>query len=254
VAIQEIRDQENVDHLLTLLGQGWDKVICGEAPGREGNSEMSAFLYRSARARFRGKAEQLVLGDKELILGKYQFARPPFLVGFDVGRSRLTACTAHTYFGAERGPKLDRRIAEIGALAALVVKRARKEDATAILLGDLNVVGPDDPTMAPLRKHDIALAKEFLMPTNAKGDKFFAQIAFKPTQEGARLVRAGVFPVFDHVFRSTDGAMYREEMMKSAAWDTGVSKGKALDTTQFYAKWRTFQMSDHFPVWVEFAV
>jgi hypothetical protein len=255
VAIQEIRDKENVDRLLTLLGAGWNKVICGEAPGREGNSERSAFLYRSAKARCRGEVEQLVLAKKDLILGKHQFARPPFLVGFDVGRSRLTACTAHTYFGAERGPKLQRRIAEIAALAALVIKRARKEDATAILLGDMNVVGPSDPTMAPLRKHDIALAKEFLMPTNAKGDKFFTQIAFKPSQAGPRLMRAGVFPLFDHVFRSTDVAIYQEEMIKSAAWDTRASKGKLpLDPKQFYATWRTFQMSDHFPVWVEFAV
>jgi hypothetical protein len=255
VAIQEIRDKANIDRLLALLGPGWDKVICGEAPGVEGNSEMGAFLYRSSKAKFLGDVEQLVLGKKDLLLGKHQFARPPFLVNFEVGESKLTACTAHTYYGAIRGDKLTRRIAEITALAKLVSVRATKEKSTAFLLGDLNVVGPGDPTMAPLQRYELSLPDEFLRPTNVKGDKFYTQIAFKATKTGFRLRRAGAFPVFDHVFRAADAEIYGDDMKSSSAWETGQKKkGAKREPEDFYDTWRTFQISDHNPVWVALAI
>ena len=254
VAIQEVRDRAKVDHLLALLGPGWKKVICGEAPGREGNSEMSAFLYRTGKMESQGEVEQLVLGKRDRILGEHQFARPPFLANFQSARSKLTLCTAHTYFGATRGPKLQRRIAEIATLAKLTVRRAEKEQSTAILLGDLNVVGPDDDTMAPLKKHGIALPDRHLSPTNVRGDKFYTQIAFKPTHEGPRLRGAGAFPLFDHVFRASDAERYASEMKTTSAWDTSSRRKRNLDVEEFYPKWRTFQMSDHNPVWAHFAV
>jgi exonuclease III len=243
-------------------------VICGEAPGQEGNSEMSAFLYRSAYARFLGEVEQVVLGKKQLVLGKHQFARPPFVVNFEVGaldqasadgraiagRSRITACTAHTYYGAAQGPKFKRRVAEINALTQLVVNRAKRESSTAFLLGDLNVVGPGDDTMEPLRRRQIALPDELLVPTNVKGDKFYTQIAFQATQVGPRLRNAGVFPIFDYMFRPDDRSLYQKEMQASAAWETRARKRRNPDPQEFYEEWRTFQLSDHLPVWIELDV
>ena len=254
IAVQEVRDESIVDRLLELLGSGWTKLLCGEATGEEGNSEMSAFLCRSSRLTFLGKVEQVVLGRRDLVQGKYQFARQPFLGNFQTARSKLTVCTSHTYFGAARGEKYKRRVAEIETLAKLVVRLAEREQSTAVLLGDLNVVGPDDATMKPLRRYQIALADRYLRADNVKGDKFYTQIAFKPTQEGMRLRGSGVFPVFTHVFREEDQPRYASEMKRTQAWDTASRKGDAPDPTDFYGKWRTYQLSDHMPVWVRFAV
>lgn len=254
IAIQEVRDRKNIERLLTLLGPAWNHVVGGEAPGLEGNSEMAAFLYRSGRVSFLGEVEQVVLANKELILGKYQFARPPFIANFRAGTSTLTLCTAHTYYGAASGAKLARRIAEISALAKLIVRRADKEDSTAILLGDLNVVGPKDPTMEPLSRNQIRLAERYLQPTNVQRDKFYSQITFKPTQQGPRLRTAGVFPVFDNVFRSIDIQRYRSDMERTDAWDTGRRKRGEASLENFYLKWRTYQISDHLPVWAQFGL
>lgn len=50
--------------------------------------------------------------------------------------------------------------------------------------------------------------------------------------------RAGVFDFFEHVYRSADAATYQQQVPASATYNT----------------WRTFQMSDHLPMWCEFQI
>ena len=253
VALQEVRDERSVDRLLSLLGAGWSKVICGEAPGRAGNSEMCAILYRTDRLRFTGHVEQIVLAPRSLVLDEHQFARPPFLAEFAIEDTRLLLCTAHVYFGAKRGRKYERRVGEIRALCREVSARSKKRKSTAVLMGDLNVVDLDDETMRPLTRAGMALDESFLQPTNAAGDKFYSQIALQVTQTGPRLRRAGVVGVFDLVFRPGDLERYEKDMLESRAWETSSRRGPS-NREAFFAKWRTYQMSDHLPVWVELRV
>jgi exonuclease III len=262
VALQEVRSVDNVDQLLGLLGAGWDKVICGEAPGRSGNHEMSAFLYRHKRVEFEGEVEQVLLPESDLIQGLYQFARPPFIVSFKTKvkprskakQSKITACTAHVYFGATRGEKYERRVKEIKVLVKRLLKRARKAGSTALLLGDLNIVDPEDETMMPLKRADLALVKSYLAPSNAARDRFYTQIAFRPTQDGPRLSRTDVFSIFDYAFRDGDHERYHREMQASKAWDTRKRKSGEVDPAAFFQKWRTYQLSDHLPLWAEFRI
>jgi hypothetical protein len=251
VAIQEVQNKELVDRLVCLLGADWDKVLCGEAVGVDGNHEMTAFLYRRTKATFLGYVEQLMLSRGQLILKKYQFARPPFLAEFKIGKWKLLTGSAHIYFGAQNGAKLDRRIAEIDTLAKLIVKRGTKTQAIPIILGDLNVVGPDHKTMEPLRKQRLALPDELLVPTNASGDKFFTQIAFLPTHDGPRITKSGVFKLFEIVFKDGDLDRYVLEMETSIAWDSKPNRSPGQDYQGFYKKWRTLQLSDHYPVWTD---
>ena len=57
-------------------------------------------------------------------------------------------------------------------------------------------------------------------------------------------------PIFDSVFRLTDIDRYRTGMETSVTRELGRRKS----TEQFYLDWRTFQISDHMPVWVQFAL
>jgi exonuclease III len=262
VALQEVRSEANVDQLLSLLGAGWEKVICGEAVGPSGNQEMSAFLYRHKRIEFEGRVEQVVLPSSALIHGRHQFARPPFVATFRTkvkGRERarsstITACTAHVYFGATRGAKYERRVKEIEALVSRVLTRAKKTGSTAILLGDLNVVNLEDATMRPLKRSDMALAESYLSPTNVARNRFYTQIAFRPTQEGPRLSRAGVVEVFNFAFRDGDYTSYLKEMRASKAWDTQKRRSGKVRPATFFKRWRTYQLSDHLPVWAHFRI
>lgn len=250
VAIQEVQEERHVEHLLRLLGGDWAPLMSGKAVGVGGNREMSAFLYRKSRVESLGKVDQLTLPKSDLILKKDQFRRPPFLASFEACGWKLLACSAHLYFGKESGEEYDIRVAEIRTLARLLTKRAKKKGATPLLLADLNVVGPGDDTMKALERYDLKLPERFLAPTNVAGDKFFDQIAFGAIHDGPRVKRSGVFKVFEHVFRETDAGSYENEMESSQGWENKSEEG-AIELSDFYRNWRTYQISDHYPVWVE---
>jgi len=275
IAIQEIQNREPVDRLLQLLGDDWQIAIGGEAIGPAGNKERTAFLYRKNLVKALGSYEEVKLKKSELILKKYQFARPPFLVEFQLGKWKILAASAHIYFGARSGMPLNQRVAEIAALAKKMVSMGEERGATPMLLGDFNVVAPNHKTMKPLEQSGLALPSDWLTPTNAGGDRYFTQIAFRPTHKGPRAEANGVFKVFDFVFRDGDYEKYEADMRRSIAWETKeakaakASKGaKAMKRTKngkapranrsakvepfdFYKTWRTMQMSDHYPVWAD---
>src|SRR5690606_2579653 len=117
------------------------------------------------------------LSKTSLVGGQDQFARSPFLVRFQSGWFKFYLCTVHLYFGDETGDKFQRRVAEIDSIAGNPRKRAQKDGQNYILLGDMNVVSPDDDTMKALRKHKFVLPADLTLDadlarwvSNMKGD------------------------------------------------------------------------------------
>jgi hypothetical protein len=113
----------------------------------------------------------------------------------------------------------------------LSLDRLKPEDATMKAITDAGFVVPDE-----LKK---------LPGSNVARNKYYDQIAYykelsamKPT--GA----AGIFDFYEHVYRATD-EMSDEETYK-ALWGTTKSTG--------YKDWRTYQMSDHLPMWIEMSI
>jgi hypothetical protein len=51
--------------------------------------------------------------------------------------------------------------------------------------------------------------------------------------------KAGVFDFFEHVYRADQEAEYEQER-----------NGRGSS----YEQWRTYRMSDHLPMWIEFAI
>ena len=87
--------------------------------------------------------------------------------------------------------------------------------------------------------------------SNVKQDKFYDQIALWTGESSRRRTythilpyRAGVLDFFDVVYRTDEEATYRPFMRKPGSDDFYSS----------YAKWRTYQMSDRLPMWVELHV
>jgi len=84
--------------------------------------------------------------------------------------------------------------------------------------------------------------------SNVKQDKFYDQIALWTGESSRRKTytrihpyRAGVFDFFDVVYRKDEEDTYRPFMRKPGSDDFYSS----------YTSWRTYQMSDHLPMWVE---
>ena len=203
------------------------------------------------------EAAQIVLPPNSLVGGPQQFARTPFIVSFQTGWLKINLATVHIYYGSGAAG-IERRKDEIRRLTALLADRAKSDsdsdaDSYFIALGDFNIVGPEHVTMDALRTNDFVIPEplQTVPGSNVKQDKFYDQIALWNGESSRRKTytrilpyRAGVFDFFDVVYRTDEGEMYRPFMRKPDSDDSYSS----------YLSWRTHQMSDHLPMWVELHV
>ena len=172
----------------------------------------------------------------------------------------------------EKDKGMRRRKAEIAKLTEFLAERAASErDSDAgnffIVLGDFNIVDKEHGTMKALESNGFTVPKALkkVPGSNVDKSKSYDQIAYwtppKPKGKSEALGvtkvevgRAGVFDFFETVFRrgrfdpdGTDEAYYTPIMEEMHAESGSTGKWK-------YKDWRTFQMSDHLPMWVELRV
>ncbi|MGE0785682.1 MAG: endonuclease/exonuclease/phosphatase family protein [Sandaracinaceae bacterium] len=188
--------------------------------------------------------------------GVMQFARTPYYVAFQVGWLKLILSTVHIYYGEEsaRSAGMQRRIDEIDRLTELLRQRANDErdsDSASLflVLGDFNIVGKEHGTMTALQRRGFVIPdaiQQIPAGTNVERTKFYDQIAYYARPGHAEAIprvqplRAGVFDFFEHVYRmGGDEKELTKEMRREG--------GRGWE----YATWRTYQMSDHLPMWVE---
>lgn len=280
VAIQEVnRDLSALRTVMAILGREWDYIATDTTEGTGGNGERMAFVFNTEKVRFRKIAGEVVLPDGQLIVARkkmegkdqpgiertavetrQQFARSPFLVAFQAGWFRFSLCTVHIYYGDDSGDQLAQRIDEIRKLVAFFAHRQDSENPDTdglgavenyVLLGDFNVVSPEHETMKALK------SKGFTVPAaidGAKvrklGDHFYDQIAVRVKDPRFAVTGGGMIDLFADVFRDgeEDRALYADHV------PARNPEGKKATTPDArYRQWRTWQMSDHAPLWIEIA-
>lgn len=268
VAIQEINEIEEFDdYIMPILGREWQYIatdVTDRALG--GNGERLTYLYDTRKIWFKNIAGELVLPSKLLISaavetedkenkfyeGK-QFRRSPFVASFQSGWFKFDICTVHIYFGDESGDKLEQRRQEIERVASFFGKRADrslKEGRSLILLGDFNIVHPEHETMKALTDSGFVVPKNLANPTNFGNTNYYDQIAFKAPEEVMKHIEkkgnAGVFDIFENLFRHEDWQTYVPEMKKAPQG----KKKKPGEFEDYFDTWLTFHLSDHKPLWV----
>ena len=181
-----------------------------------------------------------------------QFARSPYVAGFRAGWAYLTLLTAHIYYG--KSVAVDpRRLQEITDFAQTVAKNAEKystapqyepgkvsDAGNLIMLGDFNIFNREDITLQAITDAGFVVPPELLqLPgSNVARNKHYDQIAYHRKLSKMRTTgRAGIFDFYEHVYR--DEAAY-----------AGPRNGRGSS----FNEWRTYQMSDHLPMWIEFSV
>jgi endonuclease/exonuclease/phosphatase family metal-dependent hydrolase len=284
VAVQEInRDLTAWERVMTILGREWDYIATDTTKGTGGNNERMVFVYNTEKVWFRKIAGEIVLPKEDLIatqnpikvpedhiapstpiasvFEQVQFARSPFLVAFQSGWFRFSLCTAHLYYGAATGAKKRQRIEEIKALVKFFADRQDKVSQREydrhgvlenyILLGDFNVVKPEDDTMRALRSNG------FVVPDAIDGDKvrqagnhYYDQIAVRVKDSRFKVLGGGMLQMYEDVYRDADFDLYAPHL---PAKDPEGGKSAAKNPKDIYRKWRTWQMSDHHPLWIEIA-
>lgn len=230
------------------LPDGLNVVETGEDGRIALDLDSASSMMREATVGLPGKA---LRGDS------LQFARTPFLVAFQCGWLKLILCTVHIYYGKGKSG-LARRNAEIRRLTEFLADRARSErDSDAenffFVLGDFNIVGRNHATWESLHTNGFQVPEalqQIPLGSNVARDKAYDQIAYwseAGRDDRGRLFvdvdRAGIFDFFQHVFRDRGddpGGADRERY-------SPLIENPAVD----YREWRTYQMSDHLPMWVE---
>jgi len=203
------------------------------------------------------EAGEIVLPPNSLVGGPQQFARTPFIASFQAGWLKINLATVHIYYGTGAAG-IEQRKEEIRRLTALLAERAKSDsdsdaDSYFIVLGDFNIVDRKHETMEALLTNDFVTPKPLqeIPGSNVKQDKFYDQIALWVGKSNRRKTythiipyRAGVFDFFDIVYRTDEEDTYHPFMRKAGSQEFYSS----------YASWRTYQMSDHLPMWVELQV
>lgn len=232
IAIQEVqRDVAALQALMVWLGPDWGLMMTDVTRGARAGSERLAFIFDTRRVRPSGLAAELVLSTEDMSgngAGKLheQFARTPYAVAFISKGITFVLTTVHIRWGtgnAERTP-------EIAGIADWLKRWSKEIDGAgldSIALGDWNIQRVRDETYLALTSTGLITPPE-LAPGADGGDPAepaFDQIAWFPEQKRLRYTgRAG-----------------------RVRW-----KGQIL--TQIDATEVTYRISDHMPIWAEFAV
>lgn len=233
IAIQEVKRDTMAIRMLVndFLGANWGVLLSDVTEGSAGNQERLAYVYDKRRVVPTGLAGELVLPPTPEGDPVEQFARTPYIVGFQAATERFSLLTAHIKYGASP----EERLPELKALARYVAEEIRDrartvgaEETNLIVLGDFNI---DQREGNPL--FDAFVSSGLYVPTPLWGlkttygtePKFYDQIAW--FQGDLTLInqdRAGVIDFADAVFKQL---------------------------TLWEMSWR---VSDHFPLWTEFII
>jgi exonuclease III len=293
LAVQEIcRSLAPLRRVMKLLGDSYDLIVTDVTEGPSGNMERLGFIYNKKKVSFRNVAGEIVLPFSSQISDvtkQRQFARTPFSCNFRAGWFDFVFSTVHIYYG-KQSPTSDeykRRVKEIASVARFIKKLSEKEKDSYILVGDFNIDLPGDEAFNALADEGFKMFQNNI-GSNAKKNKFYDQISWVPDNTRLRQAESdrnqGVFDVFEAVFTENQVARYRRDVkstlngnLDEARQDLAEAEAKGSATKiksaknriedleetladpdkleQYYINtWRTFQVSDHFPLWVELEI
>ena len=190
-----------------------------------------------------------------------QFKRTPFIASFQSGWLKFDICTVHLYYGSSSGAKLAQRVEEIATIAEYLSTRADRalgDDRALILLGNFNIVSPQHKTMKALTDNGFVVPKTLQENPTTRTKKHYDQIGFKTKPELIQYVEsrstdplkrnAGVVPLFETVFTENEFDSYSDIVKKQTT--AGKAATTKAELKKAYMEWRTYQFSDHYPMWV----
>jgi endonuclease/exonuclease/phosphatase family metal-dependent hydrolase len=239
VAIQEVRsDLTALRTLMRRLGSNWEFLVTDVTAGQRGNGERLTYVFDRRKLRPSGLVGELVIdettfGDAATPL-RHQFARTPYLVSFASPDASIafTLMTLHIDYGkkpADRTP-------EIITFAERLKDDAADPDEFSrnlIALGDFNIDRWDDPNGQAFVSVGLTPPEELLNQPrsifdNAKTQHYFDQIAW---------------------FTSGD----REELTLQYTKQAGRVEWTKYVLTDLSNTAKSWRISDHYPLWAQFA-
>ncbi len=241
IAIQEARaNLKSLRHMMKILGQNWGLILSDVTKGSPGNGERLAFVFDTRRIRLSGLACELVVPQEKLSeisqdnLDK-QFARTPYAVSFQSGNKTFILVTLHVIYGKKAAD----RVPELKAIAEWLADWAKDINAwghNLIALGDFNIDRHGD------KLYDAFVSTGLYVPDDineiprtifdsSKENYFYDQISWFTGKDGTPALSL--------------------EYLRGGSFDFTQTALKTLGLTKNQLSWR---ISDHYPLWAEFAM
>jgi endonuclease/exonuclease/phosphatase family metal-dependent hydrolase len=240
VAVQEVRGNlRALRYLLKVLGDDWGFILTDVTKGPQGNDERLAFLFDTRRVKPSGLACEIVVWIEDAAAVSAgaldrQFARTPYAVSFISSGQTFILVTLHVNYGKQAAD----RIPELKAIADWLAAWAEREfgwDHNVICLGDFNIDRENDPLY-----------------------QAFTSTGLTPAEPLKGLPRT----IFDtaaapHYYDQI--AWFTKGQQKRPVLNLDCSAGGSFDFVPELLGNRTrvdlsWHISDHYPLWVEFAV
>jgi hypothetical protein len=253
VAIEEAQKRLGaLRELLLGLGRNWTVILTDPVEDDKGDDERLAFVFDRSRLQVDGLACELVVpyswspkkrpktGIPAIAL-KRQFARTPYAVTFKRRSAVFTLVVLHVYWGGKSGQPVKDRADELNSIATWLKEWARDPDTwdqNLICLGDFNIDRRGSALWQAFTSTNLTVPEELQSPHRLVGGKplehFYDQIAwFTEEADGSK-------PLLSLRY-SEQGGMF--DWSQTALADSGLT-----------AQQKSFRISDHYPLWVEFAV
>lgn len=246
VAIQELKGNlRALRDLLKWLGEDWSFLMTDITLGSAGNDERMAFLFDRRRVKPSGLACELVVPPEWLQRDPAihpqalirQFVRTPYAVSFRAADATVILVTLHVDYGDSAAA----RIPELTGIAHWMRAWANRSSSWShnlITLGDFNIDRRGDPLWQAFTSTGLttpaqldAAPRTVFAGEDDPDKKFYDQIAWFETASGVKqlsleFVDAGYVDFMPFVYRDT-----------------------ALSTRSI-----SYRISDHYPLWSEFAI
>ncbi len=244
IAIQEVvGDLRALRDMMKFLGDDWSFLMTDVTAGDSGNNERMAFVYDRRRVKPSGLAAEIVVPPEwrdEIAADSLvrQFARTPYAVSFKAGKQTFILVTLHVEFG----DCADDRIGELRSIARWMRDWANKSNRwhqSLLTLGDFNIDRRGDELWQAFTSTGLSVPEAlhsvprtiFSDPTKPDQEKFYDQIAWFESGPKKQVIdlkyrRSGGFDFLPYVYTDTD-----------------LSKSSI-----------SFRVSDHYPLWAEFAL
>ncbi|MEP7367788.1 MAG: endonuclease/exonuclease/phosphatase family protein [Acidobacteriota bacterium] len=241
IALVELRDNLNdLSCVMRYLGSSWRVVYSDWIEDDGGNAERVGFLYDTRAVTFNGLAAEVDAPREKKAteyLASQSFWRAPYLCSFRAGNFDFLALATHTRWG----DSLKGRQAELQMLSDWIGKRAKSkafEDTDLIVMGDFNIPKINDSLFKALTSCGL-LIPDALVELKS-GDQV---ISGSNLGKDARYDQILHLPTDPKRFSNGGGAV-------DFYGDDSFIK-KLFPSANYTRDQFSFQISDHFPVWVQ---
>jgi exonuclease III len=238
IAVQEVKGNiRALRHALKLLGTNYSLILTDVNKGKVGNDERMAYIFDTRRIQLSGLACELVVPDEwQKNVGrnvmKEQFSRSPYAVSFKSNDQTFILVTLHILYGKKSAD----RINELRGIANWMADWAKDLNSyhqNLIALGDFNIDKRGDLLYQTFIESGLfvppALQSQEVTRSIFDETKYYDQIAWFQNKKGVNNLS----------LKYNNGGNY--DFLETCLINRPLTKLQ-----------KSWMLSDHYPLWVEF--